>query len=70
MMFLPNKADSHLIDHGRVMCPLHGDIDVEKCFDCRSLKSIQLDGPEPRVSCEALRMLPWGTPADFALLGR
>jgi len=69
-MFLLHKPESHLIDQGRVLCPLRGDIDVEQCFDCPALRSLELNGPEPRVTCEALRPGPWRTPAEFGLLSR
>jgi len=67
-MRLLHKPESHFIDQGRVLCPLRGDIDVEQCFDCPSLKAIQLDGREPQVTCEPLRAGLWRMPGEFALL--
>lgn len=69
MFHLPN-SQSHFVDHGRVWCPLQGDIDVERCLDCRWLKSAELTGPKPQVTCEMLRPSFWRRPEEIALFLR
>jgi hypothetical protein len=48
-----SKPQKHLIDHNRILCPLRGDIDIERCVSCSRLRSIELDGHDPAVTCQA-----------------
>jgi len=54
-MFKFKKQQTLLVDHGRVMCPLRGDIDVETCLGCKSLKAVGLDEHPSFITCEG-----WG----------
>lgn len=48
------KPKTLIIDHGRVYCPIQGDIDVERCVGCQWLRSARLGGQEPCITCQAL----------------
>lgn len=39
------------IDSNRVICPMRGEIDVERCFACRALVTIRGDGDPTFVCC-------------------
>jgi len=55
MIALMNKPQALLVERGRVMCPLHGDADVERCFGCRWLCSARFEVAQPAITCEAIR---------------
>jgi hypothetical protein len=57
MLTLRVKPQTLFVENGRVMCPLRGDIDVESCFGCEWLRSMDLDGKEPQIACEVKRSL-------------
>jgi hypothetical protein len=47
---LPN--DCHLIDHGRVGCPVRGhDVEVDTCAGCDHLLAVDEKAPLPFVRC-------------------
>ncbi|GAX90374.1 hypothetical protein [Effusibacillus lacus] len=43
------------VNKERVSCPLKGDIDIERCFDCNFLKKLDLEDRTPSVICHGLR---------------
>lgn len=43
-----------MVSDQRVGCPLLGDRDVEHCLSCPYLMALDLDAPNPWVSCRAL----------------
>jgi hypothetical protein len=55
MWTLCKHPEVHFVEYGRVMCPIRGDIDVERCFGCPWLRSMRLDDAEPQIVCEANR---------------
>lgn len=40
------------VHKGKVMCPLRGEIDVELCFYCPHMRSIDIDSRRPTVDCQ------------------
>ncbi len=43
-------------DRGRVACPYRGDVDVERCFVCPRLESMDDLGTSVRVECRLPRL--------------
>jgi len=39
------------IESNRIVCPMRGEIDVERCFACRALVTIRGDGEPAFVCC-------------------
>ena len=60
-----STADEHLIDEGRVYCPLRKrDVEFDLCAGCRWATSIDLQSKMPVVRCQPeltplSLMLPW-----------
>ena len=52
------SEEHHLIDEGRVSCPLReGDADVEACLQCSFAGDVALTAEAPFVSCRPPRRL-------------
>jgi hypothetical protein len=56
------KEQTLIVDHGRVMCPLRGDIDVEFCLGCKSLREVELEDRRSFITCDG-----WGLCAAEAV---
>ncbi|QQE81040.1 helix-turn-helix domain-containing protein [Alicyclobacillus sp. SO9] len=41
------------VNDGQVLCPLRGLIDVELCFYCTDLVTVNLDSKAPSITCKA-----------------
>lgn len=55
MIALVDKPQTLLVERGRVMCPIRGDLDVERCFGCRWLRLTKLEDGQPEITCQAMR---------------
>jgi hypothetical protein len=53
-----------IIRGARVWCPLRGDSDVEECFRCPRLETVEGSSAEGRVICRASRALLDGELAE------
>ena len=53
-------ADEHLIDEGKVYCPLRSrDVEFDLCAGCRWTTSIDLTAKAPVVRCRPDTMPQW-----------
>lgn len=57
------RGDWHVIDSGRVRCPLRGDLDIDNCFDCNHLVDLADDDNASYIVCRPPRTdLTYGLP--------
>jgi hypothetical protein len=53
--FLKPKAQTLIIDRGRVNCPVRGsDVEIDLCYACGRAEAIEGGAPLPFVRCQIL----------------